>query len=180
MASCWRRWAKPGHQIPVIMPKRLADLPSDKAVPEIVGSGPYIFRQDLWRPGNLAVLDRNPAYKPRPEPADGLAGGKIAKMDHVQLISIPDQATRVAALQANEVDLLEIVPADFIPVLRRDPNVTIGETHGADQIMAIIVLNHMQPPFNNPKIRQAAQAAINQADVMAALGLPEDMYLEEL
>jgi peptide/nickel transport system substrate-binding protein len=169
---------KPGHQIPVIMPKRLADLPSDKAVPEIVGSGPYIFRQDLWRPGNLAVLDRNPAYKPRPEPADGLAGGKVAKMDHVQLISIPDQATRVAALQANEVDLLEIVPADFIPVLRRNPNVTIGETHGADQIMAIIVLNHAQPPFNNPKIRQAAQAAINQADVMAALGLPDDMYMK--
>jgi peptide/nickel transport system substrate-binding protein len=169
---------KPGHQIPVIMPKRLADLPSDKPVPEIVGSGPYIFRQDLWRPGNIAVLDRNPAYQPRPEPADALAGGKVAKMEHVQLISIPDQATRVAALQANEVDMLEIVPADFIPVLRADPNVTIGETHGADQIMAIIVLNHAQPPFNNPKIRQAAQTAINQADVMAALGLPDDMYLK--
>ena len=51
---------KAGHQIPVIMPKRLADLPADKPVPEIVGSGPYIFRQDLWRPGNVAVLDRNP------------------------------------------------------------------------------------------------------------------------
>ena len=63
-------------------------------------------------------------------------------------------------MQANEVDLLEIVPADFIPVLRRDPDVTIGKTHGADQIMAIIVLNHAQPPFNNPTIRQAAQAAI--------------------
>jgi peptide/nickel transport system substrate-binding protein len=44
--------------------------------------------------------------------------------------------------------------------------------------MITIVLNHLQPPFNNPKIRQAAQAAINQADVMAALGLPEDMYMK--
>ncbi len=169
---------KPGHQIPVIMPKRLADLPSDKPVPEIVGSGPYIFRKDLWQPGNIAVLDRNPAYKPRPEPADALAGGKVAKMDRVQLISMPDQATRVAALQRNEIDMLEIVPYDFIPELRKDPGVTIGETHGGDQIMAIIVMNHLQPPFNNPKIRQAAQAAINQADVMAALGLPDDMYLK--
>ncbi len=169
---------KPGHQIPVIMPKRLADLPADKAVPEIVGSGPYIFRQDLWQPGNIAVLDRNPAYKPRPEPADALAGGKVAKIDRVQLISIPDQATRVAALQRGEIDMLEIVPYDFIPSLRRDPNVTIGRTEGGDQIMAIIVLNHMQPPFDNPKIRQAAQAAIDQGSVMASLGLPEDMYLQ--
>jgi len=169
---------KPGHFIPVIMPKRLAELSTDKPVPEIIGSGPYIFRQDLWQPGNLAVLDRNPNYKPRPEPADALAGGKIAKMDHVHLVSLPDLATRVAALLANEVDMLEIVPSDYAARLRSDPRVTIGTSQGTDQIMSIIVLNHMQPPFNNPKIRQAAQAAINQAEIMAALGLPEDMYLK--
>ena len=169
---------KPGHQIPVMMPKRLADLPSDKPVPDIIGSGPYVFRQDLWQPGNIAILDRNPAYKPRPEPPDALAGGKVAKIDRVQFISIPDQATRVAALQRGEIDLLEIVPADFIESLRRNPNVTIGRIAGGDQIMAIIVLNHLQPPFNNPLIRRAAQAAIDQASVMASLGLPDDMYLQ--
>lgn len=169
---------KPGNHIPVIMPKRLADLTTDKAVPEIVGSGPYVFRQDLWQPGNLAVLDRNSNYKPRPEPADALAGGKIAKLDHVNLISLTDVATRVAALQANELDLLEIVPTDYAASLRGNRRVTIGASQGSDQIMITIVLNHLQPPFNNPKIRQAAQAAINQADVMAALGLPEDMYMK--
>jgi peptide/nickel transport system substrate-binding protein len=99
-------------------------------------------------------------------------------MEHVHLVSLPDQATRVAALQANEVDMLEIVPSDFVRILRKDPKVTIGESRGADQIAAIIVLNHIQPPFNNPKIRQAAQAAVNQAEAMASLGLPEDMYLK--
>ncbi len=167
---------KPGHQIPVIMPRRLAEMTADRAVPEVMGSGPYIFRRDLWRPGDRAVFDRNPAYRPRAEPADALAGGKVAKMERVVLMSMLDPTTRAAALQANEVDLLEIVPADFIPVLRRNPGVTIGQTQGADQIMSIVVLNHLQPPFNNLRIRQAAQAAINQADVMAALGLPEDMY----
>jgi peptide/nickel transport system substrate-binding protein len=170
--------SKPGHHIPVMMPKRLADLPTDKAVPEVVGSGPYIFRADLWRPSVLAVFDRNPTYKPRPEPADGTAGGKVAKMDHVHFVSLPDVATRVAALQANEIDMLEIVPSDFAARLRTDRRVTIGASQGADQIAVIIVPNHLQPPFNNPKIRQAAQAAVNQADVMAALGLPDDMYLK--
>lgn len=169
---------KPGHHIPVIMPKRLADLPTNKAVPEIIGSGPYIFRQDLWQPSNLAVFDRNPHYRPRPEPADATAGGKVAKMDHVHFVSLPDVATRVAALQANEIDMLEIVPSDFAGRLRDDRRVTIGTSQGADQIAVIIVLNHLQPPFNNLKVRQAAQAAVNQADVMASLGLPEDMYLK--
>ncbi|MDJ0391554.1 ABC transporter substrate-binding protein [Roseomonas sp. E05] len=170
---------KPGHQIPVIMPKRLAELSVDRPVPEVVGSGPYLWRQDLWRPGERAFLDRNPAYKPRPEPPDALAGGKLAKMDRVELVSMPDQATRVAALQANEVDLLEIVPADFIPLLRKDGNVTLGETRGGDQIMGILVMNQAQPPFNNRKVRQALQMAVSQPDVMASLGLPEDMYLQD-
>lgn len=170
---------KPGHQIPVIMPKRLAELPVDRPVPEVVGSGPYLWRQDLWRPGERAFLDRNPAYKPRPEPPDALAGGKLAKMDRVELVSMPDQATRVAALQANEVDLLEIVPADFIPLLRKNRNVTLGETRGGDQIMGILVMNQAQAPFNNRKVRQALQMAVPQPDVMASLGLPEDMYLQD-
>jgi peptide/nickel transport system substrate-binding protein len=128
-------------------------------------------------PNSCCRRHRKAGSGPRPEPADALAGGKVAKMDRVELISTPDQATRVAALQRNEIDMLEIVPYDFIPMLRTDPGVTIGETRGGDQIMAVIVMNHLQPPFNNPKIRQAAQVAINQADVMAALGLPGDMFL---
>lgn len=169
---------KAGHQIPVMMPRRLAEQGVGKPLTEVVGSGPYIFRQDLWRPGERAFFDRNPRYRPRPEPADGTSGGKIAKMPRVELISMPDQATRVAALQADEVDMLEIVPADFITMLRKDPNVTLGETRGGDQIMSIIVLNHAQPPFNNLKVRQAMQAAVSQADVMASLGLPSDMYMQ--
>jgi peptide/nickel transport system substrate-binding protein len=144
-----------------------------------MGSGPYVFRADLWRPSNLAVFDRNPNYKPRPEPGDATAGGKLAKMEHVHFVSLPDVATRVAALQAGEIDMLEIVPSDFVATLRKDPRVTIGASKGADQITVIVVPNHLQPPFNNPKIRQAAQAAINQAEVMASLGLPDDMYLKD-
>lgn len=74
--------------------------------------------------------------------------------------------------------MLEIVPSDYAARLRSDRRVTIGASQGADQIMVTIVLNHMQPPFDNPTIRRAAQAAINQTEIMAALGLPEDMYLK--
>ncbi len=50
----------------------------------------------------------------------GLSGGKVVHIDRVDLVSMPDQATRVAALQTGELDLLEIVPFDFIDALQRD------------------------------------------------------------
>ena len=82
---------KPGHQIPVMMPARLARLDANTAVPEIVGSGPFIFLKDEWRPGAKAVFARNPNYVPRSEPPDGLAGGKVVNFDRIELLSIPDQ-----------------------------------------------------------------------------------------
>ncbi len=97
-----------------MMPARLASLDANKAVPEVVGSGPFLFHRNEWRPGEHAVFYRNPNYHPREEPADGLSGGKLVHFDRVELMSAPDQATRVAALQTGEVDLLEVVPFDFI------------------------------------------------------------------
>jgi peptide/nickel transport system substrate-binding protein len=170
---------KPGNLVPVMMPARLANLDANKAVPEVVGSGPFLFHTNEWRPGERAVFYRNPNYHPRAEPADGLSGGKLVHFDRVELISMPDQATRVAALQTGELDLLEVVPFDFIDVLRRDPSITIPSQHGVQQMMSIISINHVQPPFNNLLVRQALQAAIGQEDIMASLGLPADMYLRQ-
>jgi peptide/nickel transport system substrate-binding protein len=155
---------KPGNAIPVIMPARLAaNTPHTTAVADQVGSGPFIFERSTWRPG---------------EPASGVAGGKVAHFDRIDVISVPDQATRATALQAGELDFVEILPADYIAPLRRNRNIRIANPRGAGQIMSIININHEQPPFNNPAIRRAAQLAINQADVMASLGLPEGLYMQ--
>lgn len=168
---------KPGNVIPVMMPARLANLSADTAVPEIVGSGPFLFHRNEWRPGERAVFYRNPAYQPRSEPASGLAGGKTVHFDRVEVISMPDQATRAAALQSGELDYLETIAFDYIAPFRRNRAIAIAEPRGAGQIMSVISLNHAQPPFDNPLVRRAAQLALNQEEVMAALGLPEGMYL---
>ena len=169
---------RPGNQIPAMMPKRLAELPADQAVPETIGSGPFIFDRAHWRPGERAVFLRNPNYKPRDEPADWLAGGKVAKVDRVELVSLPDPATRVAALQTGEIDYIENLPPDFIAPLRADKNIVMSNPQGVEQIMFILTLNHAQPPFDNPLIRRAAQIAINQEEAMQSLGLPDGMFLK--
>ena len=90
---------------------------------------------------------------------------------------MPDQATRVAALQTGELDLLEIVPFDFISALQRNGHITVASQQGIEQMMAIVSMNHLQPPFNNVLMRRAMQAAVGQEDVMAGMGLPANMYV---
>jgi peptide/nickel transport system substrate-binding protein len=169
---------RPGNQIPAMMPKRLADLTADQAVPETIGSGPFIFDRANWRPGERAVFLRNARYKPRDEPADWLAGGKVVKVDRVELLSLPDAATRVAALQRGEIDYIENLPPDFVEAIARDRNVIMSNPKGAEQIMLILTLNHAQKPFDNVLVRRAAQVALNQEETMESLGLPEGMFLK--
>ncbi|GAA0600547.1 hypothetical protein GCM10009416_43200 [Craurococcus roseus] len=83
-------------------------------------------------------------------------------------------------MQGGEVDVVEIVPPDFVSLLRRNRNIVVMRPKGGmGQYMPFISLNHAHPPFDNPAIRRAAQTAIAQAEIMAGTGLPEDMYLRE-
>jgi peptide/nickel transport system substrate-binding protein len=166
---------RPGHQIPVMMPARLARLDAGKPVPEVVGSGPFLFLKKEWRPGDVASFVPNPRYRPRPEPPDGLAGGKVVKVDRVDLVSIPDQTTRTSALEAGEIDWLEIAPLDYVASLRANPDIVVGKPRAMDQYLAVLNVNHADPPFNDIKVRKALQAAIVQSEIVTAVGLPDDL-----
>jgi acetyltransferase-like isoleucine patch superfamily enzyme len=93
-----------------IMPERIAMTPPNTQVTETIGSGPFIFVRDEWRPGNRVVYRRNPDYVPRAEPAEAAAGGKHVHFDRLELIWIPDGGTAAAALQTG----LSVEDADSI------------------------------------------------------------------
>jgi peptide/nickel transport system substrate-binding protein len=168
--------AKPSGFPPVVMPERIAKLPTTQPLTEVLGSGPYIFKRDEWVPGNKVVFVRNPNYVPRNEPANGLAGGKKTQFDRVEWYYIPDANSAVAALKKGEVDLIEQVPPDYINPLRSDGNVKLVPSGSWQGWM---VMNQLHPPFNNPKVRQAVLKAVNQDRFMAAMGYPKDMRLTQ-
>ena len=56
---------KISSNVPFMMPVRLAMMDAFEAVPEIVGSGPFIFDKDAWVPGAKVVYRKNTAYVPR-------------------------------------------------------------------------------------------------------------------
>jgi len=164
---------KVSSNVPFMMPKRIAETDPNKQITEFIGSGPFIFKQDEWKPGEKTVFVKNPKYKPRSEAPSMLAGGKVAKVDRVEWLAIPDPNTAANALLAGEIDLIESPPPDLFPIFKGDKNVALyGWNATGSQI--IMRFNHLHPPFNNVKIRQAAMYALAQEPMLQAqVGDPE-------
>ena len=145
---------KPSSITPFILPARLAKTPGTERITEIVGSGPFRFRQDLYKPGDSMQLDRNPDYKPRPEPSDFLSGGKVAKLDGIVLKVIPDGSTAASALMRGEIDYLQYAPFDLVPTLEKAPGIHVQGFTGAQMFMGWYRFNSASKPFDDPAIRR--------------------------
>mgnify|MGYP001822344645 FL=1 len=91
---------KPSSNVPFMMPKRVAATPPSEQIKDFTGSGPFVFVQEEWKPGSKIVYKKFDKYVPRSEPASGLAGGKVAKVDRVEWIPIRDHQQAVNALIA--------------------------------------------------------------------------------
>ena len=121
------------------------------------------------------VYVRNPDYVPRKENPSGAAGGKRALVDRVEWRYIPDAATAGAALEAGEVDYWENVPLDFAPRLEKNANLSVFVTDPKGS-QGILRPNHLHPPFNNKKARQALLLAVDQKNYLQAVIGHEKYY----
>ncbi|HMK78761.1 MAG TPA: ABC transporter substrate-binding protein [Xanthobacteraceae bacterium] len=157
---------KPSVTVPFMMPKRVAATDPFKQIDDTIGSGPFILKKDEWKPGEKVVFVKNPNYQPRSEPPSGLAGAKVVKLDRVEWIWIPDAQTQVNALLSGEVDELEVITPDLLPLIENNGAARVVPWPVSNQY--VFRMNWLIPPFNNPKIRQAAFVALRQQDFLEA------------
>src|SRR5215813_6507329 len=160
--------AKPSSNVPFIMPERVAKTDAFTQITESIGSGPFKMVKEEWVPGNKVVFVKNTDYVPRKEPPSWAAGGKVVKVDRVEWIYIPDSATAAAALNAGEVDWWQMVPPDLVPLLAKNKDIKVENTDPLGSI-GILRFNHLQPPFNNEKLRRAVLAVVDQNDYAIAI-----------
>ncbi|MDR3469517.1 MAG: ABC transporter substrate-binding protein [Xanthobacteraceae bacterium] len=164
---------KPSSIIPFILPARLAAQPPDKPITEFVGSGPFRFVTAEFRPGSLAVYERNPDYVPRQEAPDGMAGGKVVKIDRYEWIGMPDVQTAANALISREIDFIEAPPHDLLPMLAAADGISVAD-YNAQGFMSVCRMNWLTEPFSRPEIRQAMMYASSQVDWLdAQVGNPD-------
>ena len=151
-----------------IMPERIAKTDPFTLISEFVGSGPMKFKRDEWNPGSLAVFELNRDYQPRSEPASWLSGGKQMHFDRIEWLILPDDATKAAALQNNEIDWWENPVPDLVPLLKRNKNITVDIADPLGNIGSFR-MNHLHPPFNDVRVRRAVMMALSQEDYMRAV-----------
>ena len=165
--------AKPSSNVPFMMPARIAATPGDEQIQEYIGSGPFVFNNEEWEPGTKVVYEKFDGYVPRSEPTDGFAGAKVVKVDRVEWTPIRDMQQAVNALIAGEIDLIESVPPDLLPILAESGETYIQIPNEAG-LQYTFRYNVLHPPFDNPKIRQAVLYAFNQEDFLQAnVGNPD-------
>jgi peptide/nickel transport system substrate-binding protein len=164
---------KPSSNVPFMMPKRVAETDPNKQIDDFTGSGPFVFKKDEWQPGAKIVYVKFDKYKPRAEPASGLAGGKVVKVDRVEWLPIPDPQQAVNALLAGEIDYIEAPAHDLHPLIKADNNVYMSDWNPLGNQFTMR-FNTLAKPFDNPKVRQALWYALNQEDFLkAVVGTPE-------
>ncbi len=166
---------KPSGNVPFIFPERIAKTPASDQITEYVGSGPYVFLKDEWKPGDSTSFAKFDKYKPRSEPGDGLAGGKVVNVDRVVWKVIKDPQTAMNALSKGEIDVIEIPSHDLLPVMEKDPNIKLVELNPFGN-QYTFRFNQLHKPFDNAKIREALFYAFNQEDFLKAVIGDEKNY----
>ncbi|MGO4523231.1 ABC transporter substrate-binding protein [Microvirga sp. 2MCAF35] len=119
-----------------------------------VGTGPFKFQE--WQPNGFILLTKNEAYWDKGMPK--LAGLKFN--------IVPESATRQVGLTNGQYALLPNIDAATALQLKGKPNVKLSET--MDLAYTLIGMNVSKPPFDNPKVREAVNYAINRQEIVDA------------
>jgi peptide/nickel transport system substrate-binding protein len=155
-------------RVAFMMPKRIADTPPNQPIKEFIGSGPFKFVASEFKPGLKVVYEKNKDYIPGNEPPSWMAGGKKVYVDRVEWVTMPDQMTPVNALINGEIDYIEQMPFDLLPMIKGNDDI---KTTVLDKLgyWTYYRFNFLYPPFNNKLIRQAAMYAVGQENVLKAM-----------
>ena len=125
-----------------------------------VGSGPFMVQE--WAAQDNLTLTRNPEYSWAPEFAthDG-----PALLDEVIFRFLPEPATRLAALETGEAQVIEDPPAQDASALIGSESYNV-RTFSAPGMPAHLMINTQKSPTDDLRVRQAIIYAINQDQIV--------------
>ncbi len=139
----------------ILPPKAAAEM-GDKFAISPIGTGPY--KMGEYVPNSRLTLVANP---------DSWSGAP--KTAQLTFRFIPEDATRMAALQAGEVAMVNNVTPDFATQFAKDSALQVKEISAARSMYIYFLCN--KPPFNKQDARKAVSTAINrQALVRDVMG----------
>ncbi|MFO7772662.1 MAG: glutathione ABC transporter substrate-binding protein [Dehalococcoidia bacterium] len=134
----------------MVSPKAL-EASWDAPVAEPVGTGPFVLEN--WQPDHRLTMARNKDY-----------WGTAPQLDEIVWRVIPDDASRVIALETGEVDVIVRIPPLDVPRLEAKADINIEVAPSVRTMF--IGFNTLEEPFDDPLVRQALNYAVDKEAIV--------------
>jgi peptide/nickel transport system substrate-binding protein len=131
---------------------------------DFIGTGPYKFKER--KPDQYTVLVRHDGYSARKENPSGYAGRRVALLDELRFIPVPNANTRVEGALSGQFHYADLLPVDAIGRV---------EKAGASVVPIVtqnfgfpyIVFNTKEGVMATQPMRRAVQAAAGPGEMLA-------------
>lgn len=137
-----------------IVSKKAVEDKGEEFDQDPVGTGPYQF--ESWRPQQETVL----------VPFDRYWGAK-PKLERVAYVPIPDATTMYNAFEAGDVDIIQVTDPDKLAQYEQQGDIKISSKPGL--ITRFFGVKADEPPFDDPRVREAVAHAIDREKMIANL-----------
>ncbi len=155
--------AYPGPAVAVMPRKVIAGLGAGKLpLSGVIGTGPY--RLVEWIPDRHVHLRRFADYAPGPGEASGYAGRRLACVEDIYFVPVPEVSSRVAGLESGSYDYVQNLQAEAYKRLSAAPG--IQTVIIKPYYLVAMHLNTAHGPFKDRRLRRAVQVGLNQEEVM--------------
>ncbi len=118
------------------------------------GTGPFKFVE--WQPNGFISLARHTGYWGKPLP----------KLEGLKFNIAPESATRQIGLASGQYAMLPNIDAATALQLKGRPNIKLQDT--LELAYTLVGMNASKPPFDNPKVREALNYALDRAEIVQA------------
>ena len=143
----------------MVPPEYIRQVGEEGFLQHPVGTGPFKFVK--WNKGDRIVLEANADYWEKDLP----------RVKNLIFRPIPESATRVAAIQTGEIDLVTRLSAEEAATLKEDPRVSVID-YTVDRVFYIAFNNlttGKDKPTMSPLVRQAMNYAVDVDAIIDAL-----------
>ena len=139
-----------------VYPKKYLALGKEQVARRPIGAGPYRFVE--WVPNQRIVVERFEGY-----------WGQEQFIDRIVWRILPDAFTRKSEFLTGGIDILPFVQPSWAPEIEANPSTHLEHVLSGRYMHVILPLQ--QPPFQDKRVRQALNYAINREEIVKQLFL---------
>ncbi len=148
------------HPACAIMSPKTIEAGVEACARNPVGTGQYTFVE--WEEGDHLTIALNRdwwGFDPEICGGEALADSDCG-FNTVTFKPVEESATRVSMLQSGDCQIIEPIPTESVAVLQADSNVSVVVDDSI--IVRYLFMNNQKAPFNDVRVRQAIDMAIDK------------------